>query len=109
MLSCQPSSVATIKVTDEPHKGNKKGSMALTYKATNSVSYRAVPLTNFRTISMVMETSASAEATVTKKSKDLSGCWDCLDNCGCCDGCCENKWQATNKPSETKNDRCETL
>jgi hypothetical protein len=90
--------------------------MVLDYKATNSVSYRPVPLTNFRTISMVMETSASAVAVVTKQSKDLTSCWGCplwrcMECCewieGHCDECCQNKWQATTK-SGVKNDRCET-
>jgi hypothetical protein len=94
LLSCQPTSAANIAVSGTPETGNRNGSVSLTYKAANSVSYRPVPLCNFRAISMMIETSSTGEATIVKKATNLGGCtWSCLGCFRCLNDCCDNSWR----------------
>ena len=103
MLSCQPTSAGDISVSGSPEQGNRKGTIILSYKAANSVSYRPVTLKSFRSIAMMMETSTTGEATISKKADDLSSCFCCLSCCSCCDGCCDNVWRGSSFSTATSD------
>jgi hypothetical protein len=107
LLSCQPTSSGGITVTGNPEYGRLKGTISLSYKAANSVSYRPVPLANFRSISMMMETSTTGEATVVKSANNLSGCtgctWCILQWCSFCNDCCDNSWRGDSWSSATNS------
>jgi hypothetical protein len=108
LLSCQPTHQTNINAIGTPQWGSQQGRLELSYKAANSVSYRPVPLVNFRSVSMMIEASTTGTATVNKQSWNLNRCcgfqW-CLLGCGgCLDDCCNNSWSGYNFATST-NDR----
>lgn len=74
--------LADVIIDGSPQMGKKRGTIELSYKASNSVSYQPIPLASFRSIRMQIESSTVAEASVAKKAMDI----DCCTNC--CLGCC---------------------
>eukprot|EP01043_Picozoa_sp_COSAG02_P031570 COSAG02_NODE_2067_length_9945_cov_24.620150_6_plen_130_part_00 len=118
LLSCQPTTGASINVNGKPHMGYAQGSVALTYKAANSVSYRPVSLANIRSIAMLMETATEGVAVVNKQARQFDQVtWCCLNffdcfalccSCHCCNDLCQNTWRGTTSHT-AKNQRCKYI
>lgn len=92
LVSCKPTALATVTMEGVPQNGHSFGSWQLAYKAANSVSYMPIPLTSFRGVSVSLEISSTGEATVQKKTPDIS---QREGPCPCCP-IKDNEWIGSN-------------
>ena len=60
LMSCEPGTTATITPNGAPAKGGTKGSVGLTYTARTSVWFHPIPVTNFRSIELLIETGSTS-------------------------------------------------
>ena len=69
LISCQPNVVADFSTGDFIVPGHWMFGYGLSYAVANSVAYTSIPLTNFRSLEMVVQTSCSATTRVQKAGR----------------------------------------